>query len=480
MYSKRTNRMNAYKLIITAAAAAAAISTGAYTKPAVSGSGTRVERSESSLIVNLAVNLADFSNQTNREVILTPVIKSSTDSLVLQPIIVAGRTRYYRHLRNDSNPAPYTLLRSNRTDTADYTQVVDYAPWMETSELILRYSVEGCCGDNLGENGSTLLATLDFAPRVFVSTYIYVKPEAEAVKTRSVSGSAFIDFKIGKTVIDPDYRNNPRELAEIRASIDEVKSDKDVTITSLSVVGYASPDGSYAGNERLAKGRTQSLVDYVNNLYHFPAGIMHTAWHAEDWEGLVAYLRSSSIENKDAIIELAADNSLAPDTREARLKSRFPKQYAFLLENVFPSLRHSDYKIDFNVRAYVSTEEIAAVMASAPQKLSLEELFRYARSLDENSPEFREVMEVAVRMFPDSPVANLNAASTAVAHGEFDLARAYLAKAGNSPQATYINALLLIQDTQDYPAARALLRTAADAGVAEATAALQQLDDLGF
>ncbi len=472
--------MNAYKHIISAAALTIALGAGAYTKPAVSGSGLRVERSESSLIVNLEVDLSQFSAETNREVILTPVIKSETDSLVLPEIIVAGRTRYYRHLRNDAAPATYTLLRSNRRDTAQYTRVVEYSPWMETSQLILRSSVQGCCGDNIGDSGSTLLATLDFAPRVFVPTVIYVKPEAEKVKTRSVSGSAFIDFKIGNTVIDPDYRNNPRELAEIRNSIDQVKADKDVTITALSVVGYASPDGSYAGNERLAQGRTRSLVDYVNNLYHFPAGIMHTAWHAEDWEGLVKYLRSSNFDNKDAIIALASDSSIEPDAREAMIKSRYPQQYSFLLANVYPALRHSDYKVEFNVRAYISPEEIARVMATAPQKLSLEELFTLARTLDRNSPEFREVMEVAVRMFPDSPVANLNAASTAIAHNEYGLAGTYLAKAGDSPETVYAKALLAIMENNDYATGRTLLGKAADAGVAEASAALQQLDDLGF
>lgn len=110
--------MNAYKHIISAAALTIALGAGAYTKPAVSGSGLRVERSESSLIVNLEVDLSQFSAETNREVILTPVIKSETDSLVLPEIIVAGRTRYYRHLRNDAAPATYTLLRSNRRDTA--------------------------------------------------------------------------------------------------------------------------------------------------------------------------------------------------------------------------------------------------------------------------------------------------------------------------------------------------------------------------
>ena len=57
-----------------------------------------------------------------------------------------------------------------------------------------------------------------------------------------------------------------------------------MTITSLSIKGYASPEGPYANNERLAKGRTEALVDYVRNLYSFPAGLATTSWEAEDWQ----------------------------------------------------------------------------------------------------------------------------------------------------------------------------------------------------
>ena len=80
---------------------------------------------------------------------------------------------------------------------------------------------------------------------------VYVSPTKEIVKTRNVSGEAFIDFPVGKSQILPDFRRNPAELAEIRRTIDEVRNDRDITITSLSFEGYASPEGPYATNERL-------------------------------------------------------------------------------------------------------------------------------------------------------------------------------------------------------------------------------------
>lgn len=438
-----------------------------------------VERSESTLIVNMNVDPTAVESRSNREEWLRPLITNGVDSLWLRPVVLAGRTRYYQHLRRDgSTPADYHMMRSGKGEVFAYSEMVPYADWMEMSTLVMKRDVDGCCGDALEPTRSDDLAVLDFRPRVFEPVLVYVKPEAEAVKTREIHGSAYIDFRVNRTDIDPDYRRNPEELAAIRATIDAVRGDKDVTITSLSVKGFASPEGSYKNNERLAKGRTEALVGYVRNLYSFPAGLMSTSWEAEDWAGLIKYVRTSDIDDRDAILEVITDDSLAPDAREWRLKSRYPKQYAFLLKEVYPGLRHSDYAVNYTVRNYVTVDEIAAVMATAPQNLSLEELYRLAQSLDKDSPEFQEVMEVAVRMYPDSPIANLNAAMTAIGHAEYDMARAYLDKAGDTPEATYARGLLVAKADKDYAEAVRLFE--ASRGVAEAQQAIDTLREYGL
>lgn len=441
-------------------------------------SDINVERSESNLIVKMTVDPAAVESRSNREEWLRPLITDGTDSLWLRPVVLAGRTRYYQHLRADGSEPDYIMMRSGKGEPYAYSQTIPYQPWMEMSRLSLVRDVDGCCGDALQPSTTGELALLDFRPRIFEPVLVYVQPEAEAVKTREVHGSAYIDFRVNRTDIDPDYRRNPQELAEIRRTIDAVKNDRDVTITSLAVKGFASPEGSYANNERLAKGRTEALVGYVRDLYSFPAGLMSTSWEAEDWQGLIDYVRKSDLDDRDAILAVVTDTSLAPDAREWRLKSRYPEQYKFLLAEVYPGLRHSDYSVNYTVRNYVSVDEIATVMATAPQNLSLEELFRLAQSYDKNSPEFQEVMEVAVRMYPDSPVANLNSAMTAIGRAEYDKARAYLAKAGSSPQVDYARGLIAAKEAQDYAEAVRLFEAAQ--GVEEAAQAIETLRELGF
>ena len=477
--------MSAKSLTLTALAALLALSATAKVEtfpwPEKSFTNPTVERTPTSLVLTMDVNPSAFAGlPAERQVWLRPAVISNGDTLWLSPVIVSGRVRYLQNLRTQALPDDAIQLRAGSPDTYAFQTITPYQSWMDRCELVLTGTVSGCCGHILGRmTPDQPLASCDFRVKELRPTYIYVSPAREEVKVREERGEAYIDFPVAKAVILPDYRSNAAEIAKIRSTIDQVKSDSDITITSITFTGYASPEGSYALNDRLARQRTEALIAYVKGLYHFPDSIMHSSWVAEDWEGLAARVRTMDIADRDALLAIITDSALDPDVRDQRLKREFPQQYAVLLRDVYPSLRHSDYVVTYNIRNYTDVREIAVLMGSAPQKLSLAELFTYAQSLDRNSPEFKEVMEVAVRMYPSDPVANLNAATTAVGHGEYELARTYLAKAGDSPNAAYTAGILAALQGR-YAEAQPLLARAAAAGIAEATALLDQMRDFGW
>lgn len=436
------------------------------------------ERTDNNLIVKMRIMPSAASLPSNREVWLRPLVTNGVDSLWLGSVIIAGRTRYYQRLRHDPKNPGYTMLRSGKGDDFDFSAIIPFESWMEVASLKIESASYGCCGDvkELPEVVSEL-ASWSYRKKTYEPMLCYVTPPKEEVKTREIRGTAFVDFQVKSTVIMEDYRSNAKELDKIRATIANVKDDKDISITSISIKGFASPEGSYALNEKLAKGRTLSLADYVGKQFEFTPGVMHTSWEAEDWQGLADKVRGMDIDNKEAILSLISDSSIDPDKRERLLRKRYPAQYALLLKDVYPSLRHSDYIVNYVVRDYTSVEEIAAVMASSPQKLSLDELFQLARSYDSGSREFMEVMEVAVRMYPDSEIANINAALTAASHGDIDKARRCLDRAGSSPQAVFARGVTEACDG-NYEKAVSLFRQTEAAGVTEATAEIEKIADL--
>ena len=119
-------------------------------------------------------------------------------------------------------------------------------------------------------------------------------------------------------------------------------------------------------------------------------------------------------------------------------------------------------------------------MATEPQKLSLSEFNRAAQTMQPGTPEFSEVMETAVRMYPSDPSANLNAANAAMSAGDYERAAFYLSRiAEAATDAAVIYARGMLAALQgDYDRAEQLLAQAARLKVADAPAALDRVRQL--
>lgn len=418
----------------------------------------------SRLNVAYNIDLSKLPKGINNETRIFPVVKNGNDSVRLESITVCGRNRMIQAERTGAvrnNPGT-TYYRAGKVSTVPYSASTEWQSWMDNADIDLVVENLGCCESrkNLADRS---MARLNMGERPMDMQLEYITPVEERVKMRNARGEAYIDFVVNTTNIRPDYRNNPAELRKIQATIDSVKSDPDTKITSLTISGYASPEGSYANNERLAKGRTEALADYVRRLYTFPKDLMKTSWVAEDWEGLRKMVVNSSLAKKDAILAVI-DSNLAPDVKDHKLAADFPSDYRFMLTNWYPALRHSDYAVEYEVRKYTDPKEIAQVFKKNPYKLSLREFFIYAETLDPNSAEYADVFETAARMYPQDAVANLNAGNCAMRRGDYQAAAQYLAKAGDTAQAVYARGVLAAK-TGEYKKAEDLFNEAGKMGM---------------
>lgn len=280
----------------------------------------------------------------------------------------------------------------------------------------------------------------------------YERPKAEAEKTRELNGQAFLDFVVNKTDIRRDYRRNATELAKVEQTINEVRQDSNTTITHIDIHGYASPEGSYQNNVRLAKGRAQAFKDYVQTLIDLPASIFTVTSTPEDWQGLIAWIDSNpmALANVKAIRDIVVSDMEA-DKKEQQLKRLHPAAWHYLLTDVFPALRHSDYRVSYTIRPF-SVEEARQLIHTKPQLLSLNEMFLVANTYAPGSQEFNDVFEIAVRMYPQDVTANLNAAITALGKNDLPAAERYLEKAGESPTALIARGVLAVR-RNDFAAA---------------------------
>lgn len=427
------------------------------------------------LSVDIAIDLSELEVKPTQVVVLTPVIVNGEDSLALKSVGVYGRNRRIFYERNAENrptlDRDINLAPSQLKDVVEYSTEIRFLEWMDGCRLELVRTDYGCCGTYEEVAEEELVER--FPLQRFVPELIYLRPQREVVKTRALSGSAYIDFPVNKTAIYPNYRNNAAELNKIIGTIDSVKLDKDVTIKSIFIKGYASPESPYSNNTYLAKGRTEALTEYVEALYHFSQGFIKTDYEPEDWAGLERYVEASSLPHKREILEAIRSNR-EPDDKEWFIKSNWKEEYRHLLDNCYPALRHSDYTIEYEVRSYLEPEDIEKVLHTAPQNLSLEEFYILAQTYESGSDEFNELFETAVRMYPNDHVANLNAANAAIQRNDYRSASRYLDKAGDLPEAEYTRGVLEVY-LENYDKAKIHFARAHELGVPQAEGAVVEV-----
>lgn len=448
--------------------------------------GLRVEnatakRAGSHLVVNMQLHFDDLRVRSNRYRAVVPVIRGRDGEVKILPaVLLTGRRQHYVYLRegNRHYPEARELRRNNgRPQSVDYLETVKYQDWMRRATLEIVEDSCGC-GLNMGHEETPLLSLRNPEEALAGLQLAYVAPRVTETKTYTLEGRAYLDFPVSSMEIQPDYRNNPRELGKIIETIDMVRNDTNTTIRTIGIHGYASPDGSYATNERLSMGRAIALRDYVKKLYRFGNEVKFNVRNTpEDWAGLDSLVEGSNLDVKPQLLALFRNTTLDPDVREAEIRRCWPDVYRFMLASWYPALRHSDYVISYSVRSFTTPEEARRVYLVKPQQLSLNELYMVAGTYPAGSREFNEVFETAVRLYPADPVANLNAANIAICRRELDKAETHLAKAGQSPEAELARgAVALLRG--DYTAARRYIEAARAGGVKEAAADLLILDEL--
>lgn len=420
-------------------------------------SGVTLERHEGLMSIGMKMELSDYELTGDRVAVFTPVLRNGVDSIAFEPVGLYSRIRYIQYLRGGENalggPDEASYRYAERPSSIDYSRTIPYAEWMNGASLYLRRSDYGCCREL---TGTEIGAIASWREVTYKPQYHYVNPAAETVKMRELSGSAFIDFPVNRTEIYSDYRKNPVELAKIIATIDSVRNDSDIEVRRITIKGYASPEGSYSNNTRLAKGRTEALKQYVNSLYRFENDFIATDYEPEDWAGLRRFVEHSDLAGRSGILELIDDMTLDPDAKDLRIKQKYAEDYKYLLATVYPALRHSDYTIEYTIRQFSNTEEIREALEKAPQKLSLNEMYLLAQELEAGSEDFNTVFETAVRMYPGDETANLNAANSAMQRNDFVSAEKYLAKAGDSAEAVYARGVYALL-TGNYALAKELI-----------------------
>ncbi len=396
------------------------------------------------LQINMDILLDDLNLKSNDMLILTPVLYSNTGaaSLELPHVVTLGNKRNKVYIRNKklrnsvAIPAQTKVVmpRENKTSqTINYTASVPFHDWMQNASLSIKASVQGCadCGESLDD--------LLLVDRVISEPYkpnyklTYIVPEVEPIKIREDRHTATFNYIVAKHDLLRNYKNNANELDRVDKVITEVKNNKDLNITEFTIAGYASPEGNFESNRTLADRRANSFADYLSNTHGIKRNQFKVRGYGEDWEGLKNAVEKSSLADKNEILRIIRDIT-NPDARDAHLmRLSGGATYRNMLNNLYPPLRRTDYAIAYSVRPF-NVEEAKEIIKTNPKLLSLNEMYLVAQTYPTGGKEFKEVFDIAARMFPNEPVAIVNSAATDIEGGNYQAAIDRMNKMESNPR----------------------------------------------
>ena len=162
-----------------------------------------------------------------------------------------------------------------------------------------------------------------------------------------VNDRNYLSFRVNDTRIIDTLGDNAAQLARIESLMEELVEQREFHVDSIVLTASASPEGSYAQNERLARERAAALKQrLVQRFGRQVDTLLCVRWVAEDWVELERRIAAdSTIAERETILGLLRTVG-NPDRREAELRRRFPKQYRDIRERLYPLLRAVNFKYD--------------------------------------------------------------------------------------------------------------------------------------
>lgn len=451
-----------------------------------------LDRTEKKVHLELDFQLDSTYLKNMTWVSLTPVIRHDTLEKVLHPMLVMGKTQSWifdREGVDERYGENYQIVlrkeRSRKQQVETWKEAFDREPWMDSAKVYVR--MENCgCGKIKGTEEVAVRSFSNPDPLMMVA---YLDPEhkhepADTIKEYDISGSAFVNFVVDRWEVRPSYMQNEREIKKITDTLDIVMADKNITVRSIQIHGWASPEDTYRHNTMLATNRAASLTDYIRSLYSsLDANVFLPAKATpENWIGLVEALQTqgSEIGHASEILAMIGDptkvSGTAADELEMRIKKTYRADYTYMLHHWYPSLRRSDYEIRFVVRPF-TTEEAADVMKDNPYQLSLAEMERVAATHEKFSEEYNEVVKTIYAFYGrDHEEARIYRANVALRCGELELAETILRDCGDNAPAWNARGIAALCRAQ-WNEAREAFQKAAELG-ADETHNLQVVDTL--
>lgn len=221
-------------------------------------------------------------------------------------------------------------------------------------------------------------------------TSLIPKPEMKLVADKGVSR---IGFVIGKAQIDRSNPENEVEMNKIKEKLASIVNNRFSNLNGISVIGYASPDGTYRSNALLAQDRTDVVLDEI--VSSLPEDVrkyvkLSSMSIVEPWSSVAKLMAADSLEAASTVQE-AVDKYGDDYVNTQNAVRRIPGYKDVIAKEYLPRLRRVEYEINSTEFRNLTVPEIWDRYDRGEEDISRYEFWKLIESCP--TPERQVAME---------------------------------------------------------------------------------------
>jgi Flp pilus assembly protein TadD len=288
--------------------------------------------------------------------------------------------------------------------TIKYTDVIAYSPDLENADFMVKIvATKGEGGSKKKNYDSDKLADGTIITPYLVmgdDKPILGKDAFERITTHEQE--AIIHYGKNQSNVKGGELKD-QDIKDMDAFIAAAVANPKITMKSMRVMSYASPEGEISLNANLADERAASAVAaYGMRVFKrnkFDAGTQEGFYtkqpKGEDWEGFKELMQASNIEDKNLILRVLEMYSDL-NKREQEIRN-LAKTYKVVEKEILPKLRRSQMAIIYDLEGK-SDAELTALAKSNPDSLLVEELL-FAATLTNDLNEKLRIYKECERIY---------------------------------------------------------------------------------
>lgn len=347
-------------------------------------SGLRIDATKDTMTVSFSARISPKAVSGCREFVFMPVLTDSSGAYKVSMPAVLVENRQARISRKRSewkagvNANMSGLIVSENGSTVNYKASVPVQLWMNRSSLSIESVVSGCGepaipGERLLAENITIplrrepptitFVEIDkFIPKSVGDTlsldYSFIVPanrfdadEPYKVYQEDRKTSLIIYFEPGKLTINEGHMSNTETLELLTGAINTIRASNNSDVKHVVVAGFASPEGPFELNDRLAWERAVSVKEYIIKHTTMPSEEIQLFNGSVDWKGLRSFIADDNRmkpEIRKAVLNII-DNT--PIWDEERRTGRFSElvrldngePYEYMYREIFPKLRNGAF-----------------------------------------------------------------------------------------------------------------------------------------